>query len=83
MAHRITQINVGHRPAMLLKLIDDYPAEILSIYCVIGAKSRCVVVEDHLLIAVFCVVSAEVINECRQLPFELHIERFYHVQTVP
>ena len=81
-SHRVTEIHVNDLPSVALELMDYHPVEVLVIHGIVRAEGSGIVVVDDRLVRVWCVVGAEVGDECRDFALELHIERFEDVQAV-
>ena len=82
MAHRVAQVHILYLPPVPLEFMDDHIAEVLVVHGIVASQCRGVVIEHHRLVLVVGIVRAEVIHECGNLPFKLHIERLQDVQAV-
>ena len=81
MSHRIAEIHIFHLPPMTLKLVADYPMEVLVVDGIVSTESRCVVVIDHGLVLMISVITAEILNESRNFTLEFDIERLDDIQS--
>ena len=75
-AHRVAEINSLHLPALAFKLMDDHPAEVLSVDDIVAAESGSIVVEDDSFVLVALVVGTEVVDKHRCLVLELDVTRY-------
>lgn len=73
-AHGVSQVDVLHLPAVPLKLVAHHPVEVLFVDGIVAAESSTVVVVNHDFTFMMDVVAAEVINQGRDLAFELRVE---------
>lgn len=80
-AHGVAEIDIDDLPTVSLELMLHHPVEVLVVDGVVAAQGGGVVVEDDGVVAVGGIVTAEVIDECRQLPLVLHVERLQDVQS--
>ena len=64
-SHRVAKIHVNDLPSVALELMDYHPVEVLVVHGIVGAESGGIIVVDDRLVWVWCVVGAEVGNECR------------------
>lgn len=81
MAHGVAEVNGLAPPAATLKLVDYPPTVILFVDGIVRAEGRCVEVIDHGLVAVFRIVAAEVLDECRDFPLELDVKGFDDIEA--
>ena len=82
MAHGVAEIDIDDLPSVSLELMLHHPVEVLVVDGVVAAQCGGVVVEHDGVVAVGGIVTAEVVDECRQLPLVLHVERLQNVQSV-
>jgi len=73
-AHGVAEIDVDDLPSVPLELMLHHPVEVLVVDGVVATEGCGVIIEDDGVVVVRCIVSAEVIDECRQLPLILHVE---------
>ena len=81
-SHRVAEVHVNDLPSMTLELMDYHPVEVLVVHGIVRAEGGGIVVVDDRLVWVWCVIGAEIGDECRDFALELHIERFEDIQTV-
>ncbi len=81
-SHRIAKVHVNDLPSVALEFMDNHPVEVLVVHVIVRAESGGIIVVDDRLVRVWCVVGAEVGDECRDFALEFHIERFEDVQAV-
>ena len=68
-------------PTPALKLVDYPPTVILFVDGIVGAECGCIEIIDHSLVSMLRVITAEVLDECRNLTLELDVERFYDIKA--
>ena len=81
-AHGVAEIDIDDLPPVSLELMLHHPVEVLVIDGIVAAQGGGVVVEHDGVVAVGCIVTAEVVDECRQFPLVLHVERLQDIQPV-
>lgn len=81
-AHGVAEIDIDDLPSVSLELMLHHPVEVLVIDGIVAAQGGGVVVEHDGVVAVGCIVTAEVVDECRQFPLVLHVERLQDIQAV-
>ena len=82
MAHGVAEVDVDDLPPVSLELMLHHPVEVLVVDGVVAAQCGSVVVEHDGVVAMGSIVTAEVADECWQLPLVLHVERLQDVQPV-
>lgn len=80
MAHRVPEVDVFYLPSVPLELMAHHPVEVLLVDGIVAAESGAVVVVNHDLALVVCIVAAEVVNQRRDFALELGVEGLDHVQ---
>ena len=81
MPHGVAEVHGLHAQALPLELVDYYPTEILLVNGIVRAEGGCIEIIDHGLVSVLRIVTAEVLDECRNLTLELDVERLYDIQA--
>ena len=81
MAHRVSEVDVFHLPAVPLKLMAHHPVEVLFVHSIVAAQGGTVVIIDDHFGFVMDVIAAEVVNQSRYLALELRVEALDDVQT--
>lgn len=82
MAHGVAEVDVDDLPPVSLELMLHHPVEVLVVDGVVAAQGGGVIVEHDGVVAMGSIVTAEVADECWQLPLVLHVERLQDVQPV-
>ena len=82
MSHRVAEVHVNGLPSVALELMDNHPVEVLVVHGIVRAEGGGIIVVDDRLVWVWCVIGAEIGDECRDFALEFHIERFEDVQAV-
>lgn len=81
-SHRVAEVHVNDLPYMALEFMDNHPVEVLVVHGIVRAKGGGIIVVYDRLVWVWCVIGAEIGDECRDFALEFHIERFEDVQAV-
>ena len=73
--HRITEVNRLDTPAPDFKFVLNDPVEVAVVDGIVRAEGGGIVIIDHGLVSMLRILTAEVLDECRNLTLELDVER--------
>ena len=79
--HRVSEVHGLDAPAMPFKLPYHVIVEVLVVDSIVRAECGSIVIIDHGLVAMLRIVTAEVLDKCRNLTFELDVEGLYDIQA--
>ena len=64
-SHRVSELHGFNAPTPALKFVDYPPTVILFVDGIVRAEGGCIEVIDHSLVTMLRVITAEVLDECR------------------
>ena len=79
--HRITEVNRLDTPAPDFKFVLNDPVEVAVVDGIVRAEGGGIVIIDHGLVSMLRILTAEVLDECRNLTLELDVKRLDDVKT--
>ena len=79
MSHWVAEVHVNDLPSVALELMYYHPVEILIVHGIVRAEGGGIVIVYDCLVWVWCVIGAEIGDECRDFALELNVERFEDV----